>query len=76
MIQASCISCTWVRSRVEDTARVVGKTDSNVTFISPAWSPGVFDESVLLSVKGSVSDGEDTVVESGTTSRSDDSTGI
>ena len=72
MVQPSIISCGWVGGSVEDTALVVGGSDSNVTGISPAWSPGVLDEDEVLSVKGSVSDGEDTVIELGSASGGDD----
>ena len=56
-----------------DTASVLN-TDLDVSFGSPRWSPGVLDEEVVLSVFGSISDSEDTVVELGSASRGGDNT--
>lgn len=44
--------------------------------VTPAGTPGVLDEEEVLSVEGSVSDGEDTVVEVGSASSGDDTTGV
>jgi len=61
---------------VEDTTGVRGGSESDVTGISPSSSPGVLDENVFNTLKGSVSDSEDTVIKLGSTSSSDDTTGV
>jgi len=68
-------SLGWVGSSLENTADVVG-SDSDVSLISPAGAPGVLDKEEVLSVEGSVSDGEDTVVEVGSASGGDDSRSV
>ena len=65
-------SLGWVGWLLGDTALVGG--DLDVSLISPGGTPRVLDEEVLLTVLGSVSDGEDTVVESGSASGGDDTT--
>ena len=61
----------------EDTAGVgsVGG-DSHVSVVSPRWAPGVLDEEEVLSVEGSVSNSEDTVVELGSAGSSRNDTGV
>jgi hypothetical protein len=49
-------------------------SDLDVTFITPRWSPRVLDKEVVGTVFGSVTNSEDTVVESGTASGSSDNT--
>ena len=66
-------SLGWVGWLHGDTA--LGWSDLDVSSISPGGTPGVLDEEVLLSALSSVSDGEDTVVESGAASAGDD-TGV
>ena len=68
-------SSRWVRGGLENTTNVV-LSNSNVTLVTPSSSPRVLDEEVVLSVKGTISDGEDTVVEVGSTSGGDDTTGV
>merc|ERR1719183_91626 len=64
-----------VRGLLEDTADVVF-TDLDVTLLSPGWAPRVLDEEVVITVLGTVADGEDTVVESGSALLGSDDTGL
>ena len=66
-------SSRWVRGGLENTTNVV-LSNSNVTLVTPSSSPRVLDEEVVLSVKGTISDGEDTVVEVGSATLGDDTT--
>jgi len=66
-----------VGSSGEDSADVLGGSgDLDESLVSPGGTPGVLDEEVVNTVLGSVSDGEDTVVEVGSASGGDDSTGV
>jgi hypothetical protein len=65
----------WVRGSLENTTDVV-LSNSNVTLVTPASSPRVLDKEVVLSVKSTVSDGEDTVIEVGSASGGDDTAGV
>ena len=65
----------WVRGGLENTTNVV-LSNSNVTLVTPSSSPGVLDEEVVLSVKSTISDGENTVIEVGSTSGGDDTAGV
>ena len=58
-----------------DTADV-GSTDLDVTTGTPGWAPRVLDEEVVVSIFGSVSDSEDTVVELGSAFGRGDDTGL
>jgi len=58
---------------LEDTADIV-LTNLKVTLVSPGCTPGVFDEEVIFTVFGSISDGKDTVIERGSTSGTSDNT--
>ena len=57
-----------------DTADV-GNTKLDVTVVTPRSSPGVLDEEVVVSIFGTVSDSEDTVVELGSALGGGDDTG-
>ena len=58
-----------------DTADV-GSTDLDVTASTPGWAPRVLDEEVVVTIFGSVSDSEDTVVELGSALGRGDDTGL
>lgn len=73
-IMRSNFSLGWVGGREGDST--LGWSDSDVSLISPCWSPGVLDEEVVLSAKSSVSDSEDTVVKLLSTSGGNNTTGI
>jgi len=67
----------WVGGRVQDSTEIgVVSLDSEVSTFSPGGSPGVLDEPVVSSTVSSVSDGEDTMVESLSTEMLDDSTEV
>jgi len=48
----------------------------DVSVDTPGWTPGVLDEDVVSSVIGTVTNSEDTVIELGTASGGDDTTGV
>jgi len=50
--------------------------DSEVTFFSPAATPGVLEEPVVFTTVSTISDNEDTVVEGGSAEVLDDSTEV
>jgi len=55
----------------------VGDTDSDVTLLTPLGSPGVLDDVVVLTVLGTVTDGEDGVIHlSSALGGGDDTTGV
>ena len=63
-----CSVGVWPDGDLLDTANTLSRFlggNSDVSRFSPAGSPGVSDNVVLLSVLGSVSDGSDGVVEGG-----------
>jgi hypothetical protein len=52
----------------------ISDTDLDVTFFSPTRTPGVLDEEVIVAVFGTVTNGEDTVVELGSAAFGGDDT--
>jgi hypothetical protein len=53
-----------------------GDTDLDVSLVSPAGTPRVLDEVIIFSRFGSISDGEDTVIEVSSTSSSGEDTSL